>query len=143
MRSLVSLDVLRGDFDALARVGGHEVPDLLQALAGKIRDGLIALPAVAVAIVEAGQQAYSPLEPTEEARFILIENFVQIRTRPPKCLFSPIDVVLELEHQPGVFVISDVISSAAVLFVWERMAEIDLLAGHHGASGEQSGRACP
>jgi hypothetical protein len=48
-------DMLRGDLDALARVGGHEVPDLLQALAGKIRDGLIAFTAVVVAIVEADQ----------------------------------------------------------------------------------------
>ena len=55
MRSLVLQDVLRGDLDALARIGGDEVPHLIEALAGKVGHGLVAFAAVVVAIVEADE----------------------------------------------------------------------------------------
>ena len=48
-------DMLRGDLDADTRIRGDEVLHLVEALAGKVGDGLIALPAVVVAIVEADQ----------------------------------------------------------------------------------------
>jgi hypothetical protein len=47
--------MLRGDLDAHPWVGRHEVLYLLEALAGKVCDGLIALAAVVVAIIEAHQ----------------------------------------------------------------------------------------
>jgi len=47
--------MLRGHLDADARVSGHELPYLFEALAGEVGDGLIALTAVVVAIVEADQ----------------------------------------------------------------------------------------
>ena len=55
MRSLVPQDMLRGDLDADAGVGGHEVLHLVEALAGEIGDRLIAFAAVMVAVVEADQ----------------------------------------------------------------------------------------
>jgi hypothetical protein len=45
--------MLRGDFDALAGVGGHEVFHLGQASAGEIGHGFLALPAMHVAVIEA------------------------------------------------------------------------------------------
>jgi hypothetical protein len=53
--SLVPKDMLRGDLDAHPWVGRHEVLYLLEALAGKVCDRLIALAAVVVAIIEAHQ----------------------------------------------------------------------------------------
>ena len=50
---LVPQDMLRGDLDALARVGGHEGPDLLEALAGKVGDGLLTFTAVIISAVGA------------------------------------------------------------------------------------------
>lgn len=55
MRSLMPQDMLRGDLDAHAGVGGHEVLYLVEALAGEVGDGLIAFAAVVVAIVETHQ----------------------------------------------------------------------------------------
>jgi hypothetical protein len=46
-------DMLRGDLDTSARVGRHEVLHLFEALAGKVGDGLVALAAVVVAVIEA------------------------------------------------------------------------------------------
>ena len=45
-------DMLRGDLDAHARVRYDEVLHLIEALAGEIGDGLFALAAVIIAIVE-------------------------------------------------------------------------------------------
>jgi len=44
-----------GDLDTYPWVGRHEVLYLLEALAGKVCDGLVALAAVVVAIIEAHQ----------------------------------------------------------------------------------------
>ena len=46
-------DVLRGDFDTHPGVGGDEVFHLIEALTGKVGDGLHAFTAVIVAAVEA------------------------------------------------------------------------------------------
>ena len=52
MRSLMPQDMLRGDLDAHAGVGGHEVLHLVEALAGEIGDGFFALSAVIVAAIK-------------------------------------------------------------------------------------------
>jgi hypothetical protein len=44
--------MLRGDLDAFAGVGGHKDPDLVQALSREVGYGLLAFPAMQVAIVE-------------------------------------------------------------------------------------------
>ena len=53
--SLVPQDMPWGDLDTYPWVGRHEVLYLLEALAGKVCDGLVALAAVVVAIIEAHQ----------------------------------------------------------------------------------------
>lgn len=52
MRSLVLQDMLRGDLDADARVSGHELPYLIEALAGEVGHWLLALAALKVSVVE-------------------------------------------------------------------------------------------
>ena len=62
MLSLMPQDMLRGDLDADAGVGGYEVLYLIKALAGEIGDGLRAFTAVIIATVEAHhvQRAHRP-----------------------------------------------------------------------------------
>jgi Ni,Fe-hydrogenase III large subunit len=50
--SFVLQDMLRGDLDAFAGVGRHEVLHLLETVAGKVGDRLFALTTVHVAVIE-------------------------------------------------------------------------------------------
>ena len=52
LHSLMTQDMLRGDLDADAGIGGHKALHLLEGLAGKVGDRLLALAAMKVSVVE-------------------------------------------------------------------------------------------